>query len=251
MVVVIAVIAAGAGAYALYFGFNRMHRYRVIQDTPTSKIRSMAMGLVEICGKAAADTYIKAHFSGIDCVYYRYEVKEYRRHRSGKNTSYRWETIDRGEKRMPFFACDDSGRVLVRPAGAEFHVPVDKVFLRRAGVLGPLILSVFGSDSAGQRGQLVEIDPNATSWFSSVGDRKYYEYYIAPEESIYVLGTADIDRMAPDSVVLRKGDNEPTFIISDRSERCIVSNLWWQMFGSFAAAFVLIAAAVFVFSRFL
>ena len=47
----------GGGVFIL--GFNRMSKYRLIADTPTSKIRSMAMGIVEINGQVLNNQYIK------------------------------------------------------------------------------------------------------------------------------------------------------------------------------------------------
>ena len=64
-------LTVGGGA-VFFYGFNRMKRFQLMNDTPTSKIRSMAMGLVEIKGKASAKKYLNAPFSRDECVYYKY-----------------------------------------------------------------------------------------------------------------------------------------------------------------------------------
>jgi hypothetical protein len=38
------------GLYVFYRGFHHFRRKRLIENTPTSKVRSIAMGLVEIFG---------------------------------------------------------------------------------------------------------------------------------------------------------------------------------------------------------
>lgn len=244
MHLIIAAILSGVGAAAFVYGFKRMHRYRMIQDTPTSKVRSIAMGLVEVCGQAKADRFFTARYSGVKCLYYRYVVKEYRRHSSGKRTSYRWDTIDEGEERCPFGIADDTGEVPIVPEGADFSVRVRKLFLRKAGLLGGLgaLGRLFGGDDEPDRSELIELDPNESSFFSmnNVGDRKFYEYFIEPGETMYVLGTAGHDLSTPPQTIIHRGDDE--FIISDSRELELVNKIRWQIVGSFTLAAGLIVA---------
>ncbi|MFH1770987.1 MAG: hypothetical protein ABH828_05545 [archaeon] len=94
-----------------------MKQKQMIENIPTSKIRSIAMGLVEIKGIAEPfrKKLLKSPFSEKDCVYYRYTVEEYRS--SGKNS--RWVTIASGQSNDFFNLTDDTGTVLVDPKGAE------------------------------------------------------------------------------------------------------------------------------------
>ena len=242
----IAAIAACVGAGLFWYGFRRMHHCRMIQDTPTSTIRGMAVGIVEINGLAKSDEYLTAPYSRLSCVYCQYVVKEYRRHHSGKRTTYSWDTVDSGDMRSRFSVDDDTGEVAVNPEKAEFNVKLKKLFLQRAGGLRS-ILSIFTSGGRSDATEMQELDPNASSFFSwsnSVGDRKYYEYLIAPGEQVYVLGTAAIDNSAPPRHVICKGDDD--FLISDRSEAELVSSMQWRVFGSFAAGVLLIAVAAVV-----
>ncbi|MBU1976075.1 MAG: E3 ubiquitin ligase family protein [Nanoarchaeota archaeon] len=239
------ITAIGAGLFA--YGFNRMSRYRLIADTPTSKIRSMAMGLVEIHGNVKATETIKTPFSQSACVYYKYEIKEYRKHTStdskGRSrTTYSWDTVGRGERRICFNAKDDTGEVPVKPEGAEFNVPVKKVFLQKAGLFGAFntILGALKNwdnqkttaiDVA--KWKLTPLDPKQrVSFGSRVGDRKYYEYYIEPDENLFILGTAANE--GANKVVLKKGENEKTYMISNRSEKELVKGLKLQMIAFFA-----------------
>lgn len=251
------------GFGVLYFAFKKLHNYRLIADTPTSKIRSMAIGITEICGSAFAKDYIITPFSQTNCVHYSYEIKEYRRHtttdsKGRTHTTYSWDTIATGSKSIAFFTKDDTGEALINPTDAEFHVDVKRVFLQRAGMFGGIssIISALTNWGNNQDSfldvkswNLEPLDPkNAFAFrFNSVGDRKYYEYFIEPNESIYVLGTAANDRNAPNNVVILKGENEPTFIISNKSEQELLKSLKWAVIGFFIGSIILIVIGVIIF----
>ena len=74
-------------AIGLYF----YKKKQLIADTPTSKIRSIAIGLVEIFGQVIPiqERVVKSPFTDKDCVYYNYKIEEYRS--NGKNSS--WVTM--------------------------------------------------------------------------------------------------------------------------------------------------------------
>ena len=69
------------GGLALFYsGLKKLQRDHLIANMPTSKIRSMAMGIVELYG--TIQTYeetLTAPFSGKECVYCRVSVSEWRR----------------------------------------------------------------------------------------------------------------------------------------------------------------------------
>jgi len=245
---IISIVFAIVGLAVFLYGFKVMSKYRLINDTPRSKIRSMAMGLVELHGNVFADKYITTPFSQTDCIYYSYEIKEYREHTSrgsdGKTTrSKSWDTISSGERRIPFFAKDETGNVYVDPKNANFNVDYKKVFLQKAGFFG--IFGVIGNalknwDSNDQSNLdigtwgLIPIDTKSHLSFNSrVGDRKYYEKYIEPDADLFVLGTAANNPQVSNDVFIHQGENEPTFIISDKSEKELVGSLKWKMIGSF------------------
>jgi len=145
------------GGFVFVLGFFKMRKYRIIKDTPRSKIRSMAMGIVEIHGHVEADQLIKSPFSKTDCVYYKYEIKEYRKQSSskGKSTSYRWVTVNSGDKRVPFFACDETGRALVNPDRAEINVSFKRAYYQKGkGIFGSI--AAFGKIIKA----LKDFDPN-------------------------------------------------------------------------------------------
>ena len=241
------------GAGIFWYGFNRMHKYQLIQDIPTSKIRSMAIGLVEINGKIVPDKSLTSPFSHTKCAYYKYIIKEYRRHRSGKQTTYSWDTITSGEKRIPFWVKDETGKVYVNPEGAELKIPVKKVFLQKAGFFGTIgnLISTLNQFNTTQKNMidtsklnLTLLENNKTTFFNSVGDRKYFEYYLEPNEELYIIGTAT---NAPKvNIQIQKGENEPTFIISNNSEKTLINTLRLEMIGCFILGSILFVAGIII-----
>jgi len=167
-------------------------------------------------------------------------IKEYRQSSSssGKGTTNKWEEVGSGDRRVPFFANDETGRVLIEPDNAEFVVSHKKTYYQKGkGLIAslkaipkiiealknfnpndPTSLSIEGDDlepmSSRQGTQLI-----------GIGDRKYFEYFIEPGDNLFVLGTAAIESSAPDNVVIQQGKNEKTFIISDKKEKTVLVSL--------------------------
>ncbi|MFP4111604.1 MAG: GIDE domain-containing protein [Candidatus Woesearchaeota archaeon] len=256
-------IVSFIGGLLLFFllGFKLMKKVAIIKDTPTSKIRSMAIGLVEITGKPFAEKYLITPFSKSNCVYYRYEIKEYRRYttRDSKghtHTHHKWVTVANGGRNMAFFLKDDTGQAYVNPNGANFDIPLKRLFLQKAGLfgnLGNLVNTLKNWDSymkgdvSAQALNLVPIDVNKGITFNRVGDRKYYEYFLEPDEETYILGTAANDSSAPNNVLVKKGENEPTFIISNKSEKELLGSLKTKMILSFIGGGLLIIIGIILF----
>ena len=68
--VALAFVGAFAGVYLFYRGFRLLQRKRLILNTPASKIRSAAMGLVEINGLAVGPYTMLAPITGVPCYYF-------------------------------------------------------------------------------------------------------------------------------------------------------------------------------------
>ncbi|PRB83773.1 GIDE domain-containing protein [Pseudomonas sp. MYb185] len=105
--------------WLLYRMFSRLRRARWVEDTPTSKIRSAAQGLVELNGRVDADGHapLISPLGGRSCLWYRFTVEEYRR--SGR--SREWRTVERGVSDRPFLLRDDTGQCWIQPRDAEIH----------------------------------------------------------------------------------------------------------------------------------
>lgn len=108
-------IALSLVAVASLFAWaGNFRRYRMINDTPTSRIGSAAQGYVEFVGRAAQHQgfQLASTLTGLPCLWFRYRVE--RVTGDGK-----WEEVDRGVSTDTFLLTDGSGSCVVDPEQAE------------------------------------------------------------------------------------------------------------------------------------
>jgi hypothetical protein len=103
------------------YGFRLLQRRRLILDTPFSKIRSAAMGMVEISGLAVGPYTMIAPVTARPCYYYRTLVWEWKQ--SGKNKQ--WVKVAGECMHVPFFVDDNTGRMPIDPRGADLDLHRD------------------------------------------------------------------------------------------------------------------------------
>ncbi len=96
-----------------YFAFNYLKKSRLIEDTPTAKIRSAAQGYVELEGNAkeSKEFPVISPLTDSQCCWFRYEIER----KSDKN----WRTVEKGSSEHPFVIEDETGNCIVLPKGAE------------------------------------------------------------------------------------------------------------------------------------
>jgi E3 ubiquitin ligase/EF hand domain-containing protein len=113
----ILIVATIAG---FFFAFKNMHSKRIIEDTPTSKIRSAAQGYLELVGhgRLMEGQPIVSPLTGTTCTWYEFKVEEHRQ--SGKNS--KWVTVKKGLSDELFLIKDETGQCIIDPEGA--HVTV-------------------------------------------------------------------------------------------------------------------------------
>lgn len=225
------------GVTAFFWGFMRLRRKRLIENIPTSTIRGLALGLVEITGKAEKTRILKTPFSSKECVFYRYTVERYEKR--GKSSS--WIKIAHGNSfYCPFWLNDGTGKIMVFPETAELILPIDYEF--KTGFGKPLTPELI--DFMEKQGL------KYASFFGNYPLR-FREWYIEPEQTTYVLGTAkkSIEQKLLEEelklgktegatdVIIGKGDSEKVFIISDQAQKDILAKLSWQaLLGIWAGA---------------
>jgi hypothetical protein len=104
-----------------WFAFRWLHIARMLEDTPTSRIRSAAQGYVELVGRAGplAGARNLAPLTQRPCVWWRYRIQ--RRTGSAANGKQRakWQTVNSGRSEQPFLLDDGTGECIVQPTGAE------------------------------------------------------------------------------------------------------------------------------------
>ncbi len=109
------------GLYLFFKGFHILWKKRLIQNIPTSKIRSIAIGQVEIKGKAFSEKPLKSPISKVPCVYFRY-IEE--RLKSDSRGRMRWVRELDVKSDMPFYLKDETGCILINPVDADTKLPL-------------------------------------------------------------------------------------------------------------------------------
>jgi hypothetical protein len=168
------VLGACAGVYLFIHGFQLLQRERLIMNTPASKVRSAAMGLVEVSGLATGPYTMMAPITGMPCYYYRTMAWQWKR--EGKNS--KWVKVADETLHLPFYVEDNTGRVLVNPQGAEMEIHRD--------FQDEFSQSLFSSTLA--------IPAQVTGFLVRHGVStdckiKLEEYCIKPKNALFVLGT--------------------------------------------------------------
>jgi hypothetical protein len=235
------------GIGLLIWGLISFRVKRLIENIPTSKIRSIAMGLVELYGEIvpSKDNLLKSPFTNKDCVYYKYSVQELRS--TGKNTY--WATIDHGEEHSLFYLKDETGSVLVDPTGANIETPVDNK-----------IDSSWGHDPPeAAKDFLAKRNIKWEGFLFGINKKmKYIESFIAPGDKLYIMGTADDNPYVKDAsteksaedIMITKGKFEKFYYISDKREEAVLFRFKAKTYGGIISGSILIIISLIVLAWF-
>ena len=206
------------GGLTLFFGgLIKIKRDRLIENMPTSKIRSIALGLVEVYGKVVKHKEtLTAPLSGKECVYCRFSITEWRR---GRKRSYPHELIAK-EKGVLFNVDDGTGKVLIDARGANLENLTRKLDI---DILDETSLSSTILDYC---------KINKIELFHKNGSRKRIEIketYIPLEQNLYVMGIAnkhntDNSGLIHQEYIIGYQYRQKIFYISDKSETDILKN---------------------------
>ena len=241
------------GGYVFRYGFLAQRRMRLVQDVPTAKIRSLALGLAEIKGEIAARQTVRAPFSGAECVYYHYTI--YRRVTRQGRPGQELRSAGSGQKSVPFEVRDETGGVLVDPRGAEIERPAARrAFVsesnHKPSLMGQ-IKSLKAMDEAtfksGERPADIPDDlvpvPEGNLMEQAPGkDRYYVEATLGTGDHVYVMGTATPGEDG--EPVIRRGPREHVFLISEKGERDFLAGLKQGVRGGFLFGGAMIVGGV-------
>lgn len=108
-------IFAVASIFLLWFGFRYITNKRLIENIPTSRVRSVQMGMSELKGKAVRKYNLVSPITLTPCVYY--SIEKFRKNSKGAWTRYTSET----RSGVPFYLEDETGRILIYPEGASLY----------------------------------------------------------------------------------------------------------------------------------
>jgi len=220
---IVGVIGLIIGVPLFFAGLITLKKKKLMEIHPTSKIRSLAIGIAEIYGKVVPDKGImKSPFSNRDCVgakiiIYQHSTKG-DKHRSGD-----WVEVKKLVRGIEFFLQDDTGKVLVDLRGAELDIPVSYEFESgsRAG-LPP----IYGTLSEDEINELKKLSGRNKSMH-------YSESIIKPGDQLYILGRADNNPNFRDgdalhgvqNLMMQQSHNPNIYLISTSSEKQILGKM--------------------------
>jgi hypothetical protein len=223
----LALVCAACAWLAFARGRVRWAQARLVLDTPTSRVRNLRDGFVELEGKARTDgDLVSSPLSGRRGVYVEILVEEHVRRRK---SSY-WRTVVDDVRTNGLVLDDGSGRARIEVSEAERHFEVDE--RSRSGFL---------NDAPPE----VEAALQQHYGTSSVGlvfnkSMRYRETVIADGDPLYVIGTA---RREGGGWRIGCGDAGPhaLFVVSDRGERASYEKVRLGAIGRFAVTGVFAA----------
>lgn len=176
-VVMIAVIVVGTLSL-FYYIWRNLRRARIIEDTPTAKVRSAPQGYIELDGFGLHMPGIptRAPLSRTECLWYRFMVERKKvRHDSRDGHSVHWDVVREGESDDIFLFEDDTGQCVIDPSGAEVTTNVCEVWyghgdlsmhgIRNTGVLGAATGEYRYTEERLMPGPLYAI-----GWFKTLGN---------------------------------------------------------------------------------
>jgi hypothetical protein len=168
-------LLAVAGGAGFVRGFRWWRWARLIEDTPTSRVRSAAQGYVELVGtgRNMPGAPVIAPLSRRPCTWWRYTVE--RRSRDSKGRT-KWQVVSRGISDALFLLEDDTGRCIVDPEGAEVLPQASDTWYGSTPLpeAGPPVHRGFrglGSDFRYRESRMHDGDPlYAIGWFRTEGN---------------------------------------------------------------------------------
>lgn len=241
---VVSVLAMGTGGWAFLHGFRALRLQQVIRNTPTAKVRSLAIGLVELQGELKGRSRTRGPFTDRDCVWWEVELQTLRDSNKGMK---QWQTVHRESSGHPFYVDDGTGAALIYPQGADIRAG-DVVSEETGGFGVPEPYASF-----------METRALAMRKLWSIGPMRFRERVLEEGRAVFVLGRAEprpravevsmdeevLEATGTDAIgakyvrmndgrctaVIRKGPRDPALLISDKSEKSMSTEYGLKAFG--------------------
>ncbi|MEK6982281.1 MAG: GIDE domain-containing protein [Candidatus Micrarchaeota archaeon] len=206
------------------FIINSLLNYRLLQkikNTPTSKVEAVAMGLSEVYGESKMFNQVLSPIAKQKCVYWEINAQYYK---SGKYGG--WKEFYTSKSTDKFYIKDETGKILIDPTGSQIEIPEDKVYKGYISGKG-----VFGVSHKKIESSVLEyIETLKEKDKKSFMDHQnlevmIYEYFIAENEMIYVLGTATPYESVENSIIIKKEKPDNILYIMDKHETEITQEM--------------------------
>ena len=223
----------------LLHGSHRSNRIkRLMRALPTSKVKGVFVGLVEVKGTSESALPLTSYLSDSSCVWYSYSIEEQWRRvevvssSKGTRTVVRtgWTTIDVETSFQSFYLRDETGDLLVHPGGAD--VEPCSVMNETCGITHSLYYG---------KGPIASIA-------DSTHKRRFIEKIIPVGHPLYLVGEAREREDALATEIALSAQDDSFFLISTRDEEAVISTRLWKSWG-YAFLGLIILAGIPLFLR--
>lgn len=222
---VIPIIFTILGVAMTVTGMRKYLLAQKIKNTPTSKVRSAAVGLVELYGKAESKEKMLSPLSQRPCAYWKIIAEH---ESASKNQERTWSKFFTDESKDRFYLRDDTGKMLVEPEGADISIMHDFEFTGH--MKGTTFFGLIKQKQIDSRiFDYIRENPKAKHRFENYDDKllRVREYIVEQGSKIYLLGSAmpmegvSGSHVAHENLIVRKGKHEKAMFISDSEEEII------------------------------
>lgn len=211
------VATAVVGLSFLYVWWYLDRTRRLVADTPTEQVRSVAAGRTEVTGTAVADgAPLSRPFTEGEAVAADWTVAEFDTDSVGN-----WSTVAKGTVAEPFLVADDTGRI---------RVAADETVDLRVSDANVTETKVSGSDPEPPRirsflAESTDVDVPADGPVFD-GMHKFTEEVLPPDSFVYAFGAARPGDGTDDQpLVLGSDDQAGRFLLSDVDEDALIDSL--------------------------
>jgi hypothetical protein len=237
---ILALFGALVGAAGLGMGwqaFRRAGLRRKVADTPTSRVRSAAMGPVELKGLALpGEPPALAPFTGRACAWWRVTVEEERVRQTRNGSRREWVQLHVAASSQVFLLDDGGARMAVDPVGAEVRAPKQLEYVS----CGTGFLSL-GAQSP------PPLASEGLSWVTGgflASRRRLREWRLDGQRPLFALGVLR-PRHGPDGQPLGpqlgSGEQGEPYLLAAEGEEELLRELAWAVAGWSAGALAALA----------
>ncbi len=213
--IALAVFAASGGLALIWR--TQARKRRLLDDVPTSKVKGVSVGLVELKGEARREVPLTSWLAGVDCVWYRWSVEERwertvtehytdseGKRRTRKRKESGWKTVASGEERQPFDIRDDTATIRLDPTAGK---------IEGVGVM---------HESVGRSHPLYYGKGPRRSISNSTHQRSFTETALLQDARVYVMGTCRIRSDQPEPEIGFDRD-DGWLLVTVRSEQAVAN----------------------------
>lgn len=250
-------LGIAGGGWLFASSFTRLRLRRKVADTPTSPIRSVAMGPAELKGLAAAlQAPQVGPFSGQACCWWRITVDQEDVTQTKNGTQREWREIHASRSEAPFALVESGVSLPVLPAGAEIDCPRLLEVVTGGGLFslfggGAGWLSRIGGGTASDDALAGLPGPQTVMWAASgpfAPRRRLREWRIDLDRPLYVLGVVREGRPS-EGPMLEAGRQGEPFLITTESEEEVLRRLGWSVAWRLLGGAAIVLAAFYLMLR--